>query len=166
MLSLLTLAAAVGCGLVAGVFFGFSTFVMRALARLPAAQGIAAMQSINVMAIRPLFMTALFGTAAACVALAIAAIANWPARGTGYLLAGSLCYLVGAIGVTILFNVPRNNVLATLDANAGGSIGPWTEYLRTWTAWNHVRTATSLVAAVLLTNAFCLGGAIMVEQIR
>jgi uncharacterized membrane protein len=61
----LTLFAALGCGLVAGVFFAFSTFVMKALARLPAPQGIAAMQSINVIVINPWFMTAFLGTAAA-----------------------------------------------------------------------------------------------------
>jgi uncharacterized membrane protein len=42
----LTVAAAVGCGAVGGVFFAFSGFVMPALRRLPAAQGVAAMQSI------------------------------------------------------------------------------------------------------------------------
>jgi uncharacterized membrane protein len=60
-----TLATALGCGLVAGVFFAFSTFVMPALKRLPPAHGIAAMQSINTVAVTPAFMTALFGTATA-----------------------------------------------------------------------------------------------------
>jgi uncharacterized membrane protein len=41
------LAAALGAGLNGGVFFAFSGFVMPALQRLPAAQGIAAMQSIT-----------------------------------------------------------------------------------------------------------------------
>jgi len=50
-LSLVTLVAALGAGLNGGVFFAFSTFVMPALSRLPASQGIAAMQSINVAAI-------------------------------------------------------------------------------------------------------------------
>jgi uncharacterized membrane protein len=50
LLFVLTLFAALGCGLVAGVFFAFSTFVMKALARLPAEQGIAAMQAINAAA--------------------------------------------------------------------------------------------------------------------
>jgi len=31
----LTLVSALGCGLIAGVFFAFSTFVMKALARVP-----------------------------------------------------------------------------------------------------------------------------------
>jgi uncharacterized membrane protein len=65
----LTFVSALGCGLMAGVFFAFSAFVMKALSHLPAAQGIAAMQSINVAAITPLFMAALFGTAVGCLVL-------------------------------------------------------------------------------------------------
>jgi uncharacterized membrane protein len=69
-----TLVTALGCGLVAGVFFAFSSFVMAALKRLPAAEGIAAMQSINILAVTPIFMTALFGTAVACLGLAAWAV--------------------------------------------------------------------------------------------
>jgi uncharacterized membrane protein len=39
LLAALTVVAAVGCGLNAGVFFAFSSFVMKALARLQPAQG-------------------------------------------------------------------------------------------------------------------------------
>jgi len=56
--------AAVGAGLSAGVFFAFSTFVMKALGRLPDTEGISAMQAINKAAPTPAFMAALFGTAA------------------------------------------------------------------------------------------------------
>lgn len=44
----MTITAALGCGLIAGVFFAFSTFVMKGLARIPTEAGVAAMQSINV----------------------------------------------------------------------------------------------------------------------
>jgi len=57
--------SALGCGLIAGVFFAFSTFVMKALAGLPTAQGIAAMQSVNVAVLNGWFFSAFFGTAAA-----------------------------------------------------------------------------------------------------
>ncbi len=43
----LTFAAAIGSGLMAGLFFVFSVTVMTALGKLPAPAGIAAMQSIN-----------------------------------------------------------------------------------------------------------------------
>jgi uncharacterized membrane protein len=72
VLVILALASGLGCGLNAGVFFAFSSFVMKALARLPPAQGIAAMNSINVAVITPVFMTALFGTSAACLLLYVA----------------------------------------------------------------------------------------------
>ena len=42
----LTFVTALGCGLIGGLFFAFSVAVMQALARLPAAGGIAAMQSV------------------------------------------------------------------------------------------------------------------------
>ena len=58
VLVVLTLVTALGCGLSAGALFAFSSFVMGALARLPVAQGIAAMNSINVVAVTPMFMTA------------------------------------------------------------------------------------------------------------
>jgi uncharacterized membrane protein len=63
----ITLVAALGCGLMAGLFFAFSVSVMKALARLPSAEGIAAMQSINVAIINPVFLAVFFGTAAACI---------------------------------------------------------------------------------------------------
>src|SRR3712207_1017938 len=94
----LTLITALGCGLSAGALFAFSSFVMRALARLPAAQGIAAMQSINVVAVTPVFMTALFGTAVACAALGVWALADWDDSYGPWLLAGSALYLAGPVG--------------------------------------------------------------------
>lgn len=66
MLEMGTVLSALGCGLMAGVFFAFSTFVMKALGALPPAQGIAAMQSINVAVINRWFMAAFFGTALLC----------------------------------------------------------------------------------------------------
>lgn len=147
------LAAAVGSGLVAGVWFAFSGFVMHALARLPAPAGIAAMQSVNRSAVRPPLMAAVFGTAALCVGLAARAVVTWGGPGTALSLAGALVYLLGTIGVTVAANVPRNDRLAALDAEAPDAAERWAGYVAGWTAWNHVRLATSLLAAVLLTLA-------------
>ena len=65
-LGLLTFFAALGCGVVAGVFFAFSAFVMKGLDRLPAPRAVEAMQEINAAAPTPAFMAVLFGTALAC----------------------------------------------------------------------------------------------------
>jgi uncharacterized membrane protein len=143
----LKLFAALSCGLIAGVFFAFSTFVMPALARLQPDRGIAAMQSINITAINPLFMLALFGTAIACLFIFISALLNWHRSGTIYLSIGSLLYLVGAILVTILGNVPLNNALANVDPNSTKGKILWAKYLTDWTFWNHIRTLTALAAS-------------------
>jgi uncharacterized membrane protein len=157
LLVVLTVVAALGCGLNAGVFFAFSSFVMKALARLQPAQGIAAMQSINLVAVTPVFMTALFGTAMACVALGVWALVDGDGAFGPYLLAGSACYLVGTIGLTIAYHVPRNNALAALQPQRAEAAGRWTRYAAEWTRWNHVRAAASLAAAVSFTLALRIG---------
>jgi uncharacterized membrane protein len=151
----LQLFSALGCGLMAGVFFAFSTFVMRALARLPTAQGIAAMQSINITVLNPWFMIAFLGTAIACILLTISSLSKWHQPGAAYLLLGSLLYLVGTILVTIAFNVPLNDALAAFKPDSTDGANLWARYLTNWTIWNHVRTIAALVAAALFTIALC-----------
>ena len=153
LLFTLTLTTALGCGLVAGILFAFSTSVMKALARLPSAQGIAAMQSINITVVNPLFMGAFFGTAAACVLVVVFSLLRWNEAGGVYLLSGGLAYLIGAILVTMVFNVPRNDTLAAVDPASAAGARLWDGYVTSWTAWNHVRTAAALAAALLLTFA-------------
>jgi uncharacterized membrane protein len=151
------LGTALGCGLVAGVFFAFSAFVMPALRRLPAAQGIAAMQSINRLAVTPALMTALFGTALACVGLVVWAVLAWGQPSAPWVLAGGALYLAGAIVVTIAGNVPLNDALAAVQPDGADAAGRWAGYLGRWAAWNHLRAAASFAAAGLLTVALRLG---------
>jgi uncharacterized membrane protein len=154
----LKIAAAIGCGLVAGVFFAFSTFVMAALARLHPAQGIAAMQSINITVINPLFMLAFMGTAGGCAALAVSALVKWQQPGAVYLLAGGALYFVGTFLVTMVFNVPLNDALAAADPRSAQGEQLWKTYLATWTLWNHVRTLAALAASAALTLALLVRG--------
>ncbi len=156
LMFVLMFLAALGCGLMAGFFFAFSACVMGALARLPAAQGIAAMQSINVVVINRLFLGTFFGTAALCLLVAIAALLTWGRPGTIPVLAGSVLYLVGTILVTVRFNVPLNDELAGADANSAEAASLWSRYLTVWTTWNHVRAVAALAAAALLTVAVAL----------
>ena len=148
-----TFAAAIGSALVAGVFYAFSTFVMAGLGRIPPEQGISAMQSINVTVLNPAFFLAFFGTPALCLALVAAAWINWDKPGSGLILAASMLYLAGCIGVTMFANVPLNNALAAVQPGTSEAATLWTRYLDVWTMWNHVRTAASLAAAILLAIA-------------
>ena len=147
------LLSALGAGLVAGIFFAFSSFVMKALGRLPRDQGIRAMQSINVTVLNPWFFSAFFGTALGAGILTVFGSLHWGSPGAGSLVAGGLLYLVGCIFVTIACNVPLNNALAEVDPlNADGNTD-WEEYLSRWTAWNHIRTLMSFASAALMTMA-------------
>ena len=154
LMSGLILAAALGAGLVAGIFFAFSAFIMSALKRLPPEGGISAMQSINVAVLNPVFFFVFFGTAVAALILAIAALAGWSPPRSLYLLAGSLLYLAGTIVVTMAFNVPLNNKLAATGPKSAEGAGVWKTYLSAWTAWNHVRTIAALLACASFILAF------------
>ena len=148
----LTIVGAVGSGVVAGVFFAFSTFVMKALDRLPPAQGLTAMQAINKAAPNAWFMTVLFGTALVCVGLGAVGRTRLSEATGVYLVVGSALYLA-AIALTIVYHVPHNDSLALVDPNTTGAAAEWARYASQWTAWNHVRTLTSLAAAVTFTLA-------------
>jgi uncharacterized membrane protein len=150
-----TLVSALGCGLIAGVFFAFSTFVMKALASLPPAQGIAAMQSINVTVLNPWFLGTFLGTATACIFVVVSSLLTWHKPATAYLIVGSALYLFGTVLVTIAFNVPRNEALAAVDPTSADAASLWAGYVTGWTIWNHVRTAAALAAAASLTVALC-----------
>jgi uncharacterized membrane protein len=150
LLFALTFLAALGCGLMAGLFFAFSVAVMKAFARLPSAEGIAAMQSINVATINPIFLGVFFGTAAACAVIVFDSVFRWSDPVFVYLILGGALYLVGTFLVTIVFNVPKNNTLAAVSPRAPDSANVWTSYLEQWTAWNHVRTVAALAAMALL----------------
>jgi len=150
LLDVLTFAAALGCGLVAGIFFAFSTFVMRALGQIQQEKGIAAMQAINVAVLNPWFFGAFFGTGVVCFAIAFLAWGNAIGSQQACLLVACGLYLLGTIVVTMAGNVPLNDQLAAVGRGAEAQT-LWGHYLSRWTLWDHVRTAASLTAAGLLT---------------
>ena len=149
LLDILIFAATLGSGLVAGIFFAFSAFVMRALARIPQEQGIAAMQAINVTVLNPQFLGAFFGTGVACLSIAFLAWGDAAGAQRACLFAACALYLFGSILVTIVGNVPLNDQLAAVGIGNAEATPLWSHYLSRWTLWNHVRTAASLAAAGL-----------------
>ena len=112
-------SAALGCAVVGGIFFAFSNFVMKALARLPAAEGIGAMQSINIVVLNKWFLGVFTGTALASLLLAGYSITNWSTPSAPWLLGGSVAYVVGSWLLTIAGNVPLNEAFSrSLNAAA------------------------------------------------
>ncbi len=149
LVPLVGITALLGSALVGGIFFAFSSFVMKALARVPSAEGIAAMQSINVVVINPSFLGAFMGTAVLSLVIAGLAFTGWGRPSAFFFLGGAIFYFAGTFLVTVLGNVPLNDQLAAASATDAAARGVWEHYLGRWTMWNHVRTAAAIVAALL-----------------
>lgn len=132
-----TLIAAAASGLMAGVFFSFSTAVMPGLADLPAADARAAMRRMNVRIQNPVFLLLFSGNVVLC------GIEVFQGR-----IVGGLLYIVGSFVLTMFVNVPMNNRLERTDD------AYWPEYLQWWTIWNHVRVVACLASMITLLLGF------------
>ena len=145
----LIIATITGAALVTGLLFAFSNFVMRALADVPSDNGMEVMQRINVRIINPVFFLLFFGTPILCLIVGVNSALTLDGSGDYLLIAGSVLYLLGPFGVTLLFNVPLNNRLAetkTTDAEQ-----EWNDYQVRWQRWNHLRTYIGVVSIILLS---------------
>lgn len=138
-------ATAVGSGVMGGVLFAFSSFVMPALHRLPARDALLAMQSINDRAPAGLGLP-LVGTALGSAALAVHAMVTrhdgWELR-----LTGAALYLV-AFGITVGYHIPRNNALDTVEAGSVAAAQTWADYYEGWVRWNHARSAAAIAGSI------------------
>jgi uncharacterized membrane protein len=144
-----TVVAAVGSGLMAGLFFAFSVAVMPGLRRLRPEVGAAGMQAINRAILNPVFGMVFGGTPVLCVLLA--ATAPFSAQsGAGWIVAGAVLHVVGSFVLTMVVNVPLNNRLDAADADSPAGAEVWSDYLVRWTAWNHLRTVLCAAATAAL----------------
>ena len=141
--------AALGAGLMAGVYFAFSAFVMRSLDRLGAARAADAMNSINETILGSWFITLFFGSTLLYALLAGYAAFTTDLGGRWWLFGAGLVYVAGMFLSTVLFNVPLNNRLAASAENDQLKAETWKLYLVHWTRWNHLRTLCSLISAAL-----------------
>lgn len=147
--------AITGAGVVTGLLFAFSNFVMRALADLPNDKGMFAMQRVNEKILNPVFLILFLGTPILCVLIAFTSALQLGSSGSLFLLIGALAYIIGPFGITVLFNVPLNNKLAEVDLSGADEI--WPVYQKQWQRWNHVRTYIGVVSIVLLAAGLGAG---------
>lgn len=145
----ITVCAIVGAGVVTGLLFAFSNFVMQSLAKLPNDQGMFAMQQINEKIINPIFLTFFLGTPLLCLLIGAKASMDLEANRSIFLLAGAVLYLIGPFGITVLFNVPLNDRLAKTDRAESDTV--WPEYQLRWQRWNHARTYIGVVSIAFLS---------------
>ena len=145
--------AAISVGLMAGVYFAFSAFVMQALDAAGRPAGMAAMQSINRIIVRSLFLPLFFASSLACLLLAVFGVMIWGSAGAWQMVIGGVIYLVGMLAVTAFANVPLNNALEAVDAAGAEAEAMWRRYMQRWLPWNHVRTVSCTASLVLLVAA-------------
>ena len=156
LLTILLWFCALGCGLLAGLYFAFSAFIMTALEQAGLAHGIAAMNSINRTILRSGFMPLFAGTTLGAAMLAPIGILQPEGQAAICMLVGGVVHVIGMFIVTMFKNVPLNNALAAANATSGHAVAVWERYLRVWTNWNHVRTLSSLLASALFIAAIAL----------
>lgn len=141
--------AAIGAGLMAGVYFAFSGFIMRSLDQLGAVPATDAMNAINRVILRSWFMALFFGSTLLYAVLAAAAVFDTDLAGRWLLFTAGLIYVVGMFLCTALINVPLNNRLADAGNDDNAKAETWTHYFKHWTRWNHLRSLCSLLTIVL-----------------
>ena len=151
LITVLLWAAALSSGLIAGVYFAFSGFIMKSFDKLETAQAVTAMNAVNEVILRSLFMPVFFGSSIISLLLIVLAFINWHEAGAGLALIAGMVYFVGMFVCTVVFNVPLNNTLSKLNPTSDNAQQAWTHYLNNWTMWNHLRTVSSL-----LTCALCI----------
>ena len=149
MIAFLLTIAAIGAGLMAGVYFAFSGFIMHSLDRLDAANAVDAMNTINEVILSSWFMPLFFGTSLLHLLLAVLALFDWSDPNAPLLLTSGSTYFAGMFFCTIFFNVPLNNRLAKASESDIDKVQLWSHYLKYWTRWNHLRTSSSLIACML-----------------
>jgi len=145
----MVVTALLGCALIGGIFFAFSSFIMKSLARLPSSGAVAAMQSINIVVLNRSFLGFFVGTAA--ISLLFVVFSLWGTTATPWFLSGGALYLVGTFVVTIAGNVPLNNRLAAVSPEDPNLTPVWDYYLKRWTFFNTLRTIAAISAALLFT---------------
>jgi uncharacterized membrane protein len=152
-LVILTSIAALFSAAAAGMMYVFSTFVMRGLDRTGPVDAITAMRGINAEAnSNPMFLLGYFGATILALVVGVVAVIQLQQPGSWWVLVGAVFAILAAV-ITVVFNVPLNNRLDTVNPvglSAADAAREWQAYFSAWTAWNHVRTVTSFVGAALL----------------
>lgn len=154
----LTIVAAVGSGVMAGLYFTFSTFIVPGLRRLPAERGIAAMQQFNRSAPAPFVLVGVLLTGGACGVIAVDALADVSAAGANWRLAGTTLY-VATLAITFGYHIPRNNALDRLDAVSPDAAQFWDSFVPAWSAGNHLRFALAAAASAALVCSLAFDSA-------
>jgi len=151
---MLTAAAVVGTGLMAGLFFGWSVSVIPGTRLVDDDTYVATMQHINRAIINPGFVVPFMVTPIALLAAAFAQRRIGNDRAAILLTAATGVYVIGLLGVTMAGNVPLNNALDSFDqvaSNTEAVRDRRASYERLWNRWHTIRSSAVVLAFTLAT---------------
>ena len=149
--------ATISAGLMAGVYFAFSAFIMRSLDQLGPVKAADAMNAINEVILHSWFMLLFFGSTLLYFLIVVVAVVSAELTARWLLLSGGVIYSLGMFFCTAIFNVPLNNRLAQVENDNSKKVEIWTLYFERWTKWNHLRGVCSLIAMILSMQYLALG---------
>lgn len=150
MHTIILLFTATATALIGGLFYAYSCSVNPGLARLPDNQYIAAMQSINLAIINPLFMLSFIGS---LLLLPVCTYMQYssPATDRFYLLLlATIVYAAGVFGVTLLGNVPLNDALAKIDLQKASPEEISAQRLLFEKPWNNLHRVRSIASSLTI----------------
>ncbi|MGB3635717.1 MAG: anthrone oxygenase family protein [Rubrobacteraceae bacterium] len=151
-------------GVMAGFFFAFTVLVMPGLDATEPLAAMSAMQAINDAVRNALFAIGFFGAMVLCLAVILVSLIRRGGSASWTALAGAVIYIVGVFGVTVGFNVPLNETLATLDPTLPENAPSMTAYIEDWSFWNNVRTLANVLAFGLLASSIAFGRDLETER--
>ena len=137
-------------GLMGGIYFAFSIFLLKSLSQLPELQAARAMNKINDVIVNTVFLPMFIVSTLWYAGLIIWSIVHWQNLNSAYLITAALVYIVGMFLVTAFGNVPLNNRLQRSASSDAALIRCWRRYHRQWAELNHLRTISCTVSLVLL----------------
>lgn len=154
LLSNLAWLMALSSGVMAGVYWTFSIVVMPSLASLDLDQGAIAMNAINRIILKTLFMPLFFASTLIAGMLFVSGLWLWQSPGAGLAVTGAVTYMLGMFGVTAIFNVPLNEALDRAESENNESQETlrdrWQHYQIVWTRWNTVRSVSCTVTLIIM----------------
>ncbi|MEU3557985.1 anthrone oxygenase family protein [Streptomyces fragilis] len=160
--SVVLVAATVTTGLVAGLFYAFSIAVMPGLARTDDRTVVRTMRSINAAILNGWFLLGYLGALLFdVVAVVLLAVDRGTDGGLVPVVAATALYLA-AVLLTARVNIPLNNGLERVDAEAGaaGSAAARSRFERPWVRANHGRTLLCTASFALLCRALLEQGTV------
>lgn len=154
--NIMLLVTAVTTALIGGLFYAWSCSVTPGLAQVDDAGFITAFQAMNRAIQNPLFFACFMGTALLLPLSTFFQYRHGAMVPFRLLLAASVVYLVGVIGVTAAGNVPMNNALDAFNlktASAQDIAAQRARFEGPWNRLNNIRTFASVVTIVLVVLA-------------